>query len=542
MEFHGSYDPVLVVLSVAVAVFASFTALNLAGRLLAADASNRNWWLLAAALSLGGGIWSMHFVGMLALTMPMPTTYDLELTFLSLIIPFVAAGAGLYILCQFQTGWRPLLAGGLLVGVGAVAMHYVGMKAMRMPGVAVTHDPRLVAASVAIAIGAATAALALAFRTRDAKQRLAASAVMGSSIASMHYTAMAAANFTMTAHTEQAISPALQPGMLGVAVFSGACTLLLLALLTAFFDRKLATLTASEAEALVQSERRYRSLIENVSDVIAVLDCKGTFIYESSSAWRVLGYRTEYMFGKRLTDFVRAENIADAELFLSRVRAQPSASVTVELPLRHSSGTLRDFEIVGKNLLDQVALEGIVVTLRDITERKQFVAQLETLSETDLLTETLNRRGFLKYSELEFDRVRRNKRKLTLVMLDLDHFKRVNDTYGHAAGDLVLATVTKLCRQQIREVDLLGRVGGEEFLILLADETSNQAYDVVERLRQEIAAVRVSTIKGEVSFTASFGVVTIDPEIHDLEAALRLADDALYEAKHAGRNCIRIRA
>ena len=542
MEFHGSYDPVLVVLSVAVAVFASFTALNLAGRLLAADASNRNWWLLAAALSLGGGIWSMHFVGMLAYVMPLPTAYDLRLTFLSLVIPFVAAGAGLYILCQSQTGWRPLLAGGLLVGIGAAAMHYVGMQAMQMPGMVITYDLRLVVASVATALIAATSALWLAFRTKDTMQRLAGSVVMGSSIASMHYTAMAAANFTMTDHTTEAIALTLQPAMLGVAVFSAVSTLLLLALLTAFFDRKLATLSANEAKALMQSERRHRSLIENISDVISILDCKGIFIYESSSAEHVLGYRNEYMVGKRLTDFVRAENIADAELFLSRVRAQPGASVTVELPLRHSSGTLRDFEIVGKNLLDQVALEGIVVTLRDITERKQFVAQLETLSETDLLTETLNRRGFLKYSELEFDRVRRNKRKLTLVMLDLDHFKRVNDTYGHAAGDLVLATVTKLCQQQIREVDLLGRVGGEEFLILLADETSNQAYDVVERLRQEMAAVRVSTIKGEVSFTASFGVVTIDPEIHDLEAALRLADDALYEAKHAGRNCIRIRA
>ncbi|MHB1102728.1 MAG: MHYT domain-containing protein [Devosia sp.] len=284
MGIHGSYDPVLVALSVAVAIFASFTALNLAGRLLAADESNRGWWLLTAALSLGGGIWSMHFVGMLAFIMPMPTTYEIRFTFLSLMLAFLATGAGLHIVCRFRTGWSPMLAGGLLIGLGVVAMHYAGMAAMRMPGVAISYDLSLVAASVAIAISAATVALWLAFRTKSTGQRLAAAVVMGLSIASMHYTAMAAAKFTMTNHIAEAIAPVLQSGILAVAVFSAASILLLLALLTAFFDRKLATLTASEAETLRRSEGRYRSLIENASDIIAILDCKGTFIYESSSA------------------------------------------------------------------------------------------------------------------------------------------------------------------------------------------------------------------------------------------------------------------
>jgi diguanylate cyclase (GGDEF)-like protein len=127
-------------------------------------------------------------------------------------------------------------------------------------------------------------------------------------------------------------------------------------------------------------------------------------------------------------------------------------------------------------------------------------------------------------------------------MLDLDHFKAVNDRYGHAAGDLVLAMAAEECRKQIREVDLLGRIGGEEFAMIFVDASADAAENVLARLREALARKKVSTIKGDVSVTASFGLAVVDPGVVDVEVALRLADEALYEAKHAGRNCVRIRA
>jgi NO-binding membrane sensor protein with MHYT domain len=140
MTMSGYYDPLLVILSVAVAILASFTALNLAGRLLAADRPARLWWLVAAAVALGGGIWSMHFVGMLALVMPMPATYGVQLTLLSLLLPIVVVGAGLFILSRFGNGLVPLLTAGVLAGLGVVVMHYGGMAGMRMPGVSISYD------------------------------------------------------------------------------------------------------------------------------------------------------------------------------------------------------------------------------------------------------------------------------------------------------------------------------------------------------------------------------------------------------------------
>jgi diguanylate cyclase len=542
MAMSGYYDPILVVLSIAVAVFASFTALNLAGRLLAADRRTRTWWLLAAAVALGGGIWSMHFVGMLAFVMPMPVTYDVQLTLISLLLPIIVVGAGLAAISHFGNSFRALLPAGLLAGSGIVVMHYSGMAAMRMPGVIINYDPWLVAASVVIAVVAATAAFWLAFRTQKTWERLEAAGLMGAAIGGMHYTAMAAANFAVLDHKAVFAGPEIAPAILAVAVVGAASLLLLLALVTAFFDRKLATLTAEEARLLMQSEERLRALHRNSSDIVAVLNRKGIFVYEASSAWQILGYRTEEMVGRPLSDFVVRDCIGEMQEFFRRLLTESSAKATVEVQVLHADGTARAFEVVGKNLLHDPAIAGLVINMRDISERRRLMAELERLSETDALTNTLNRRGFLKLAEREFVRPRQTGRPLTIVMIDIDHFKSVNDVFGHAAGDMVLAMVADRCRECIRTYDILSRFGGEEFVILLPETETEAAQKIVARLHAAISGCRVTTIKGEVSVTASFGIATVDPRDHDLETAVRLADEALYEAKNSGRNCIKIRA
>ncbi|UAJ09983.1 diguanylate cyclase [Polymorphobacter megasporae] len=530
----------LVALSISVAVFGSFTALNLAGRIATAEASARRWWIFAAATALGGGTWAMHFVGMLA--MDLPAVYGVNLTLVSFLLPIVVSGIGLHVVARFPGNRVALACSGLFVGCGVAAMHYTGMAAMKIPGVVVRYDERLVAASICIAIAAATLALWLAFRARGSLQRFVAAVVMGAAISGMHYTGMAAAEFVVT-HQPAAVAGPVIPRAVVAFIVSGAATfLLLLALVTAFFDRKLAALTIHEVEALKESETRYRLLIENASDVIGVLDSNGRFVYESSSALSVLGYATDEIIGRHLTDFVPVDSRDAAQRFLGRVLERRDGPATSELLLFQKSGDRRVFEVVATNLLDTPPISGIVVNLRDITERTQLVAQLEALSETDLLTETLNRRGFGRCAERDFERARRDGEMLTIVMMDLDHFKRVNDLYGHAAGDLVLAKVASACAGEIRGGDLLGRMGGEEFALLLAGGDMAAAIQIVDRLRTLVSACTVSTIRGYVSVTASFGIAHVSPAISELSDALSLADEALYEAKNAGRDCIRIRA
>jgi diguanylate cyclase (GGDEF)-like protein/PAS domain S-box-containing protein len=540
MAILDKADLLLIMLSVLVAIFASYTALSLSGRIIVAENPARRWWIFAAALALGGGTWSMHFVGMLA--MAMPTSYDLYLTLGSLLLVIVVMGVGLGVISKFGARGAPLALSGLLVGSGIVAMHYIGMAAMRMPGLTITYNWTLVSASILIALAAATAALWMAFSIQDTPRRLGAALVMGIAISGMHYTGMAAVRFVGTQRMSNIDPSTIPPSLLAIGVAGTTSFLLLLALITAFFDNKLATLTAREADVLMKSEERYRSLIESASDIIGILDCNGRFIYESSSALQVLGYRSEEIVGKQLIEIVAPHSIDDAHKFLDSILKLTGASTVVELSLINKGGGQREFEIVATNLLQLPTIGGIVVNLRDITERTQLVAQLEILSDTDLLTGALNRRGFNRLAERQFERSRELGQALTVVMIDVDHFKRVNDVYGHAAGDLVLAKIADACRAQAGEDDLLGRMGGEEFAILIAHGGLAEAHGKTALLQAAISATTVSTIRGPVSVTASFGIAHVDPFVVELPLAIIRADDALYAAKNAGRDCIRVAA
>jgi NO-binding membrane sensor protein with MHYT domain len=198
MVVTGTYDPYLVALSILVAGFASYTALDLGGNVALAQGPTHRIWLAAAALTLGGGIWSMHFVAMLAFMLPMPMSYDVGLTILSLMLAILATGGGFYVISRPGVSRPRLVLSGVFMGIAISGMHYTGMAAMRGP-VELSYDPLWFALSVIIAIGAATGALWLGFRTTHTGRKLAAAIIMAVAISGMHYTGMRAAIFT--AHT-----------------------------------------------------------------------------------------------------------------------------------------------------------------------------------------------------------------------------------------------------------------------------------------------------------------------------------------------------
>lgn len=195
----GSYNNVLVFFSFVVAVLASYTALDMAGRVATSVGRAARLWWIGGAFSMGLGIWSMHFIGMLAFSLPIALGYDPLITALSLVVAIVASGLALWLVCQQELRARRLVQGAVLIGAGIALMHYSGMGALRMqPGI--VYDPAWLVASVAIAVFASGAALWLAFHLRANLQhvriwRSAAALVMGLAIAGMHYTGMAAAGF-----------------------------------------------------------------------------------------------------------------------------------------------------------------------------------------------------------------------------------------------------------------------------------------------------------------------------------------------------------
>ena len=182
---------------------------------------------------------------------------------------------------------------------------------------------------------------------------------------------------------------------------------------------------------------------------------------------------------------------------------------------------------------------GRVWFFRDITEHKKIQDALLEMSQLDPLTGVANRRCFDYRASGELLRARRFGRDLSVVMLDIDHFKRINDRWGHAAGDRVLKKLCESVQAELREVDLLARVGDEEFAVLMPDTNLDGAFLLAERLRRCVMAQEL--IEGEdiVKFTASFGVATLGSEDKSPDDVLKRADVALYEAKAAGRNCTR---
>lgn len=420
----GYYNSELVILSLAVAVVASYTALDLAGRVSAAR--GRIVWLLGGAFSMGAGIWAMHFIAMLAFHLPIPIAYDPRMTLGSLLIATVSSGLALAIISRPALDSTTLSVGAALMGIGISAMHYTGMLAMQMSP-PIRYDPVLFVASVLVAIMASFSALWIAFRLRGDRSRLAiarklaSAVVMGLAITGMHYTGMAAADFAA--------------GSVCLAAGSGlglAQTTLALSIGIAAMGILMTTLgvSALDAHFAAHHERLAREL-QTANDEL--------------------------------------RNIA---------------------------------------LFDQ--LTGLPNRL--------------------LLDDRMNR---------ALGHAKRSGNPFALMFIDLDGFKPINDTYGHAVGDDLLVAVGKRLQGALRNTDTVARTGGDEFVIVVdrmsrIEDASTTGERVLADLAPEFLigghALRIS---------CSIGVSVYPGDGEDLETLISNADCAMYEAKRVGRNTVR---
>jgi NO-binding membrane sensor protein with MHYT domain/signal transduction histidine kinase len=274
----GSYNYALVALSVVIAMFASYAALDLAGRVTAAAGWIRAGWLLGGAGAMGTGIWSMHYIGMLAFILPIPVAYHWPTVLLSLFAAILASVIALYAVSRHKLGAPRAVSGSLLMGAGIASMHYIGMAAMRLPAIC-RFNSFLVVLSVVFAVLISLVALWIAFHFRDEKtgigrEKLAGAVVMGTAIPIMHYTGMAAASFTpsgVPADLSHAVSiSALGTGGIATMTF----IVLGLALLTSWVDRRFAAQTLELQEAKLQRSEAYLAEAQRLT-------------HTGSWAWRV---------------------------------------------------------------------------------------------------------------------------------------------------------------------------------------------------------------------------------------------------------------
>jgi diguanylate cyclase (GGDEF)-like protein len=427
-----SYDHGVVALSVLVASYASYVALDLARRVRGSDRHASLVWTLGGALVMGSGIWSMHFVGMLAMSLPIDITYDPGWTLLSWVAAVTVSLLSLRIAAMDRLSPMVLAAGALTMGSGICAMHYIGMTAMLLTPL-IVWNAWIVVASALIAAVASAAALVIFFvmrRLHGARAQLAqigAALVMGLAICGMHYTGMAAAGFPAGAICQN--TDGLGGHNLGMMVVLASLALLSLTLFTSILDARMQARATRLADSL---------------------------------------------------------HTANQELQGANAELQRMA-----------------FRDVMTGMANRMLLEDRLTHALDRIDRRTALQG------------------------------KRQQPKLALLFVDLDGFKPVNDSYGHAAGDVVLQQVAQRLHRVIRAVDTAARIGGDEFLLLLEDVTGTaDAVSMAERLLQSMLEP-FQLPDRQVALSCSIGVV-IYPGHVDREHLITSADAAMYAAKRAG--------
>jgi PAS domain S-box-containing protein len=534
---HSSHDGPLVALSILISVLASYTALALAGRVTAAHGGARRAWLLGGSVAMGIGIWSMHFVAMLAFRLPVGVAYDVPLVVLSLLAAVGASALALVVASRPVVGASQLLGAATLMGGGVAAMHYIGMAAMRLPA-RLEYRVALVALSLAIAIGASLVALWITRRLRvDVAGgrfqvlRAGAAVILGLAIAGLHYTGMAAARFVPDASRARPTGGfVLVSDGLAAAVVIGTLLILLFTLLGSLVDHWVRVKLAG-AEALRDSEARYRSVVGQVREVIFHTDADGRWRFLNPAWTEITGYTEEQSLGTTLFDYVHPED-RDREraAFLAIARGSES-SAHREVRYLTRDGGVRWIEVHARVNRDAAgALVGTAGTLRDITDRRlaeeaaraaREAAEAANRAKSEFLSRMSHELrtplnailGFGQLMEMEDDLSPDNRESVAHILKGgrhlLDLINEVLDMTGIEAGHMRLSPEPVAVAEVVGEVvDLLRPLAARRAITLRADDAQGCTHHVLAD-RQRLKQVLLNLLSNAIKYNREAGSIVV---------------------------------
>ncbi|WP_042200945.1 EAL domain-containing protein [Paenibacillus camerounensis] len=537
MHMHGSHDKLLVFFSYLIAVAASYTVLELAGIVGISKGRRRAFWIVFGAVIMGMGIWSMHFVGMLALKLPVAVAYNLMVVLLSVLVAVVASLVALIVISHFRRGLIPLFMSGLLLACGIFGMHYIGMFAMQ---IGISYRADYVTLSFAVALIASIAALGLSSQimmNRKAvgqRKKLISALVMGLAIVGMHYTGMLGATFEPENRSWLNTGVVLDQKWLAYVIAGGTLFTLGMSIIGVYISRRF---SRKDTELLI-SEKWYRSLYENNQDAIVSIDLNLRIIGSNPAATAITGISSKEFKEQPLTSMLDIITIDDQQPIRDMfIQSLAGERVSYETAITHRSGQKVDISINISPVMVDGQVAGIYVIARDITEEKQAKEQTRYLIFHDELTGLPNRRMFDQLVTQTIEDHQEGQEPFAVLVMDFDRFKLINDTLGHLYGDLFLQEMSsRILDNVLNERMTLARLEGDEFALLC--RFSREKMNVTDIAEQMMSAIKQPMhLKGrDLYVTASIGISFYPGHGQTAEELLKNAGTAMYEVKKNGRN------
>ena len=495
MNLIGSYNYALVALSVLIAMFASYAALDLAGRVTAAGGWIRAVWLLGGAGAMGTGIWSMHYIGMLAFILPIPVAYHWPTVLLSLFAAILASVVALYVVSGQKMGALRALAGSVLMGAGIASMHYIGMAAMRVPAIC-QFNSFLVVLSVVFAVLISLVALWITFHFRDEKigmgwEKLAGAVVMGAAIPVMHYTGMAAASFTSSGLPVD-LSHAVSISILGTAGISAVTFIVLgLALLTSSVDRRFAAQTLEVQEEKLQQSEAYLSEAQRLSHTgsFGWRVSTGEVIW-SEESFRIFQYdRTTKPTVELILQRVHPEDAAQVKQTIERA-ARDGKDFDHEYRLVMPNGSVKYVHVVAHALGDESGSIEFVGAVMDVTERKRAE---EALRQAQADLEHVNR--VTTMGELTASLAHEVNQPIAAAVTNANTCLRWL-TRDHPDVEEARAAAMRIVKDGTRAAEIISRVR----LLFKKSTPERELVDVNEVIREMIVLLRGEATRYSISF------------------------------------------
>ncbi|WP_422122486.1 EAL domain-containing protein [Planococcus sp. X10-3] len=532
----GGYNISLVLLSFIVILLTSFMVFDVSGRMFHVSKRKRLLWLVVGSLTMGGGFWTLHFIGMLA-HMPATINYNIMTISIAFAVAVFSSFISLMIISQDKVNKNIFVFGCLIMASSLVVMHYIGLKSIQM-NTAIAYKPSILLLSVLIAFIPSIIFYKIIYDTRvketslSLQTKLFSGILMGLSISVMHYTAMFGTE--LTHHSSPIIGnfQTIDSSQLATFIGIGSIIIVILVLISSYLDAKLSNQSARlevKQEELIEAESKYRSLVEqSIMGVYIFQDNK--IIYINPRLEEILGYSHEELSALQLKDFIFEEDIPLVTKNILKRMNTDMQSIRYEYRAIRKDGTVAYLEVYGSTARygGKTAAMGTIV---DITERKKSEETIRHMANYDNLTRLPNS-NLLNEKLVELIQA---KKETAVLMLELDRLKTIKDTVGQETGNSLVLLASERIQQLLGDRDILTRWQEDKFVILLPNTNYEPTAQIAKTILDAISQP-LTNVEHDLYMNPSMGISLYPTDGDTTETLLDMANSALNYAKKHGNN------